>query len=50
MAWSAPMTAVSGSVFTAAQFNQFVRDRNVPVPEETRYLAVKVLTPGVKSW
>src|SRR5690606_12967068 len=26
MAWSAPMTAVSGSVFTAAQFNQFVRD------------------------
>lgn len=26
MAWSAPMTAVAGSVFTAAQFNQFVRD------------------------
>jgi hypothetical protein len=26
MAWTAPMTAVSGSVFTAAQFNQFVRD------------------------
>lgn len=26
MAWSAPMTAVSGSVFTAAQFNLFVRD------------------------
>ena len=26
MAWSAPMTAVSGSVFTAAQFNTFVRD------------------------
>jgi hypothetical protein len=26
MAWSAPMTAVSGSVFTASQFNQFVRD------------------------
>lgn len=26
MAWSAPMTAVANSTFTAAQFNQFVRD------------------------
>ena len=26
MTWSAPMTAVSNSVFTAAQFNTFVRD------------------------
>jgi hypothetical protein len=26
MAWTAPMTAISGSVFTAAQFNTFVRD------------------------
>lgn len=26
MAWTAPMTAVASSVFTAAQFNQFVRD------------------------
>lgn len=26
MAWSAPMTAVANSVFTAAQFNQYVRD------------------------
>lgn len=26
MAWSAPMTAVAGATFTAAQFNQFVRD------------------------
>jgi hypothetical protein len=26
VAWSAPMTAVSGSVFTAAQFNTYVRD------------------------
>lgn len=26
MTWTAPMTAVAGSVFTAAQFNQFVRD------------------------
>ena len=26
MAWSAPMTAVAGAIFTAAQFNQYVRD------------------------
>lgn len=26
MAWSAPMTAVAGAVFTAAQFNAFIRD------------------------
>ncbi|MGW2213322.1 hypothetical protein [Streptomyces sp. NPDC001781] len=26
MAWTAPMTAVAGSAFTAAQFNQHVRD------------------------
>jgi len=26
MSWTAPMTAVAGSVFTAAQFNTFVRD------------------------
>lgn len=26
MAWTAPMTAVNGSVYTAAQFNTFTRD------------------------
>lgn len=26
MSWTAPFTAISGSVFTAAQFNQYVRD------------------------
>lgn len=26
MSWSAPMTAVAGAVYTAAQFNTFVRD------------------------
>jgi hypothetical protein len=26
MSWTAPMTAVAGSVYTAAQFNTFVRD------------------------
>lgn len=32
MTWSAPMTAVSGSVFTAAQFNTFVRDNLLACP------------------
>lgn len=26
MSWSAPMTAVAGATFTAAEFNQYVRD------------------------
>ena len=26
MAWTSPMTAISGSIFTAAHFNQNVRD------------------------
>lgn len=26
MSWTAPMTAVAGAVFTAAQYNQYVRD------------------------
>lgn len=26
MTWSAPMTAIAGATFSAAQFNQFVRD------------------------
>ena len=33
MAWSAPMTAVANSTFTASQFNQYVRDNlNETVP------------------
>lgn len=40
MAWSAPMTAVAGSVFTAAQFNTFVRDNLNECP------AAKATTPG----
>ncbi|HSE08468.1 MAG TPA: hypothetical protein VLB29_07365 [Nocardioidaceae bacterium] len=40
MAWTAPMTAVSGSVYTAAQFNTFVRDNlNETAP-------AKATTPG----
>lgn len=40
MAWNAPMTAVAGSVFTAAQFNTFVRDNLLECP------ASKATTPG----
>ena len=40
MTWIAPMTAVAGSVFTAAQFNTFVRDLlNETAP-------AKATTPG----
>lgn len=35
MAWTAPMTAVTGNVFTAAQFNQHVRDNlNTTAPAQ----------------
>lgn len=40
MAWTAPMTAVAGSVFTAAQFNTFLRDNLNECP------AAKATTPG----
>lgn len=40
MSWSSPMTAVAGAVFTAAQFNQFVRDNMLECP------AAKATTPG----
>jgi hypothetical protein len=40
MAWTAPMTAVAGSVFTAAQFNTFVRDNLLETP------SAKATTPG----
>lgn len=40
MTWIAPMTAVAGSVFTAAQFNTFVRDNLNECP------TAKATTPG----
>ncbi|MER7488708.1 hypothetical protein ABTY20_22945 [Streptomyces sp. NPDC126497] len=40
MAWTAPMTAVAGSVFTAAQFNTFIRDNLAEVAP------AKATTPG----
>jgi hypothetical protein len=32
MSWSAPMTAVAGATFAAAQFNQYVRDNLLECP------------------
>lgn len=32
MTWTAPMTAVAGSIFTAAQFNTYVRDNLLECP------------------
>jgi hypothetical protein len=40
MAWNAPMTAIAGSVFTAAQFNQFIRDNLAETAP------AKAVTPG----
>lgn len=40
MSWTAPMTAIAGSVFTAAQFNTFIRDNLNECP------AAKATTPG----
>lgn len=40
MSWTSPMTAVAGSVFTAAQFNTFIRDNLLECP------AAKATTPG----
>lgn len=40
MAWTAPFTAVAGSVFTAAQWNTFIRDNMAEM------MPSKALTPG----
>lgn len=40
MSWTAPMTAVAGSVFTAAQFNTFLRDNLAETAP------AKAITPG----
>src|SRR5881409_1925618 len=40
MSWSAPMTAVAGATFAAAQFNQYVRDNLLECP------TAKVSTAG----
>lgn len=50
MAWSAPMTAVANTVFTAAQFNQFVRDNlNETAPAKATAAGGYFVADGVNS-
>ena len=50
MAWTAPMTAVAGSVFTAAQFNTFVRDNlNETAPALASAASQLFVSTGVNS-
>lgn len=60
MSWSAPMTAVAGATFTAAQFNQYVRDnlnQTAPalataasqIPVSTGANAIAMRTPSTTS-
>jgi hypothetical protein len=60
MAWSAPMTAVAGATFTAAQFNQYVRDNlnavctalataASQIPVSTGANAIAMRTPATAS-
>lgn len=50
MVWSAPMTAVAGSVFTAAQFNTFVRDNlNETAPALASQAGSMFIGTGVNS-
>lgn len=50
MAWSAPMTAVANSTFTAAQFNQYVRDNlNETAPAKATSAGSYFVADGVNS-
>ncbi len=50
MAWSAPMTAVANATFTAAQFNQFVRDNlNETAPAKATSAGSHFVADGVNS-
>lgn len=50
MAWTAPMTAVANSVFTAAQFNTFVRDNlNETAPAKATTTGRWFVTGGLNS-
>lgn len=50
MAWSAPMTAVANSTFTAAQFNAYVRDNlNETMPAKTTAASSYCVGAGVNS-
>lgn len=50
MAWTAPMTAVTGNVFTASQFNQYVRDNlNTTAPAVATAAARLIVALGANS-
>lgn len=50
MAWSAPMTAVANSTFTAAQFNQYVRDNlNETAPAKATSAGSYFVASGVNA-
>lgn len=50
MSWSAPMTAVANSTFTAAQFNQHVRDNlNETAPAKATTAGSYFVANGVNS-
>lgn len=50
MAWSAPMTAVANTVFSAAQFNQFVRDNlNETAPAKAATAGSHFTATGVNA-
>lgn len=50
MAWSAPMTAVAGAIFTAAEFNQYVRDNlNETAPAKATAAGGYFVATGVNA-
>src|SRR3546814_19340432 len=50
MAWTAPMTAVANTVFTAAQFNQHVRDNlNETAPAKATAAGGYFVATGVNA-
>lgn len=50
MAWSAPFTAVANTVFTAAQFNQYVRDNlNETAPAKATTAGSYFVATGVNA-
>lgn len=50
MAWTAPMTAVAGTAFTAAQFNTYVRDNlNTTAPAVASAAGNIIVTTGLNA-
>jgi hypothetical protein len=50
MTWTAPMTAVAGDTFTAAQFNQYVRDNlNETAPAKATAASQLFVSTGVNA-